>query len=152
MLCGRVPAACMPRSVSIAALMREALHCNWSAQGGVARTMAWRLRAAAAMMLLSCCVCVRASTQLPQSSKMTEGAVVRGYVYAQGVVEASGLQASRRQPGVLWTHNDDAGGASGHLFAIDTLGASLVIRTYPLMQADEAASGVRQPRNGVVAY
>jgi hypothetical protein len=84
--------------------------------------MAWR-GAALLLLLLRCTTVLAGAAQPPQQQQRTQGAVVRAYVHARGVSEASGLQASRKQPGVLWTHNDDAGdGSSGQLFALDTLG------------------------------
>ena len=45
-----------------------------------------------------------------------------GNVFINDLKEASGIAASRRNPGVLWTHND---GSSGAIFAIATNGAHL---------------------------
>lgn len=47
----------------------------------------------------------------------------RGSIENDAVDEASGLAASRLNPGVLWTHNDS--GSSGALFAIDARGRDL---------------------------
>ncbi len=49
--------------------------------------------------------------------------IILGRVTDSRVTEASGLAASRRNPGVLWTHNDT--GANPRLFALSTNGASL---------------------------
>jgi hypothetical protein len=45
-----------------------------------------------------------------------------GRVESAELVEASGLVASRRHPGVLWSHND---GADGRVFAVDATGSDL---------------------------
>lgn len=57
-----------------------------------------------------------------QSVQFMEGVAV-GTVTATGLVEASGMVASRRNGGVLWTHNDS--GDIARLFAIGTNGALL---------------------------
>lgn len=44
------------------------------------------------------------------------------------ILEASGIVASRRQPGVLWVHNDSGDGP--HVYAIDASGASFVDVTF----------------------
>jgi hypothetical protein len=59
--------------------------------------------------------------------------VAVGRVTDGNVTEASGLAASRRSPGVLWTHND--AGSSPRLFALSTNGA--VLRTLRLAKAQE---------------
>lgn len=41
----------------------------------------------------------------------------------QKVAESSGIAASRRRPGVFWTHNDS--GNSAHIYAFDTKGSDL---------------------------
>ncbi len=50
-----------------------------------------------------------------------------GTVQSNEINEASGLVASRSNPGVLWTHNDSGGGA--FLFAMNELGHHLGIYT-----------------------
>src|SRR5881394_1013410 len=49
--------------------------------------------------------------------------VAVGRVTDGSVTEASGLAASRRNPGVLWTHND--AGSTPRLFALSTNGTLL---------------------------
>jgi len=44
-------------------------------------------------------------------------------VFTAGLIEASGIVASRANPGVLWTHNDNSG--DRNIFAIDTQGTYL---------------------------
>jgi hypothetical protein len=51
-----------------------------------------------------------------------------GKVRPKQLVEISGLAASRRNPGVLWLHND---GASGLLFALDTTGRLVALVKCP---------------------
>jgi len=55
--------------------------------------------------------------------------VALGAVNAFEITEASGLVASRQNPGVLWTHNDS--GYPGTLFAISTNGSLLAAYTIP---------------------
>jgi hypothetical protein len=55
--------------------------------------------------------------------------VSQGVVSAPGIVEASGLVASRDNPGVLWTENDH--GNTNQIFAIDTTGRLLGTYTLP---------------------
>lgn len=50
-------------------------------------------------------------------------AVAQGTVTAFEITEASGIVASRQNPGVLWTHNDS--GFGGSVFALSTNGALL---------------------------
>jgi hypothetical protein len=50
-------------------------------------------------------------------------AVTNGTVSFSGLTEASGVQASRNNANVLWTHNDS--GHPAQLFAIDTQGRLL---------------------------
>jgi hypothetical protein len=57
-----------------------------------------------------------------------DAASVLGTVDAPEITEASGLVASRRQPGVLWTHNDS--GHSAAIFALAKNGSLLA--TYSL--------------------
>jgi hypothetical protein len=49
--------------------------------------------------------------------------VAQGVVSASEIIEASGIIASRQNPGVLWTHNDSS--YPGSVFAISTNGALL---------------------------
>jgi hypothetical protein len=51
--------------------------------------------------------------------------VAVGQVQSSEVDEASGLAVSRRNPGVLWTHNDRGG--TGRLFAVTTLGETVAV-------------------------
>ncbi len=50
-----------------------------------------------------------------------------GVVQSESIREASGLVASRQNPGVLWVHNDSGGGAE--VFAIDAKGNLLGVCT-----------------------
>ncbi|MDX2132926.1 MAG: dockerin type I domain-containing protein [Planctomycetota bacterium] len=56
-------------------------------------------------------------------------AVVVGSLNSDQITEASGLGASQRNPGVLWTHNDS--GDSARVFAIDTMGRLLATYNLP---------------------
>ncbi|MBN2170133.1 MAG: hypothetical protein JW819_02290 [Candidatus Krumholzibacteriota bacterium] len=58
--------------------------------------------------------------------------VTRGLVQLRDIDEASGLAASRQNPGVLWTLNDS--GDEPRLFALDTTGRHLGV--YHLLGAD----------------
>ena len=61
---------------------------------------------------------------LPARAAVTfADAVNFGTVTAFEISEASGIVASRQNPGVLWTHNDN--GYPGHVFALSTNGALL---------------------------
>src|SRR5438309_1605081 len=50
-------------------------------------------------------------------------AVTNGIVNIAGLTEASGVAASRNNPGVLWTHNDS--GHPAQIYALDTQGRLL---------------------------
>jgi len=58
-----------------------------------------------------------------QAAVSFANAVNFGTVTAPEITEASGIVASRQNPGVLWTHNDN--GYPGHIFALSTNGALL---------------------------
>ena len=49
---------------------------------------------------------------------------VEGKIASDDIDELSGLVASRKQPGVLWVHNDS--GDKGHVFAVDVHGRLLL--------------------------
>lgn len=70
---------------------------------------------AAALLILSC--------SSPRSEESLCGTPRRTGTLHADVAESSGLAASRRHPGVFWTHNDSGDGAV--LFAIDSTGALL---------------------------
>ena len=52
----------------------------------------------------------------PQSKKMTDAVRVVGRIQSRAIQECSGVVASRKHPGVLWTHNDQ--GNEPNLYAI----------------------------------
>lgn len=52
-----------------------------------------------------------------------------GTVQSPSIVEASGLAASRTNPGVLWTHNDSSSPPDNRLFALTPAGTHLGIYT-----------------------
>src|ERR1700749_1609546 len=56
-------------------------------------------------------------------------AVTNGIVNIPKLVEASGIAASRNNPGVLWTENDS--GNSAVVYAIDSQGRNLVTYALP---------------------
>ena len=51
--------------------------------------------------------------------------VLTGRTPLVGITEASGIAASRRNPGTLWIHNDS--GAGPRVYALSTMGATLAI-------------------------
>jgi hypothetical protein len=57
------------------------------------------------------------SSQTPAQQCVAAGSLVR----LQGVAEASGAAASRRNPGIIWTHNDSG---DPIIFAFDTKGGA----------------------------
>src|ERR1700690_4315423 len=69
---------------------------------------------------------VSASLALPHSSRATPAftaAVTNGIVNIPLLTEASGIAASRNNPGVLWTENDS--GNAAVVYAIDSQGRNL---------------------------
>jgi hypothetical protein len=72
------------------------------------------------------------STAPPSACPRFASGRVTGRVEASAIVEASGLVASRSNPGVLWVHNDS--GHSEQLFALTTFGKTLA--KYSLPHAD----------------
>ncbi len=58
--------------------------------------------------------------------------VVTGAISFGALTEASGIAASGRNPGVLWTHND---GSAGRIWAVSTNGARLA--TYDVNNVDD---------------
>src|SRR4051794_40528468 len=67
-------------------------------------------------------------TSLPAAPGFA-GAVTNGIVNVSGLTEASGIAASRRNPEVLWTHND--AGNPAQVFALDTQGRLLGTYSIP---------------------
>lgn len=81
-------------------------------------------------LLILLIVVTACESQKQMDGPFTEG-IVRGVNTNKELKEASGIVASRRYPGMLWTHND-----SGHppeLFLLDTLGVTQ--RTFRLIGA-----------------
>jgi len=58
-----------------------------------------------------------------QTCPVFSSATTTGTVASNALVEASGIAASRRNPGVLWSHNDSGG--SNNVFALGLDGADL---------------------------
>jgi hypothetical protein len=81
-----------------------------------------RVLLAALFTLLQACV---VSGQTPAFGP----GVTNGVVRDTRITEASGIVASRQNPGVLWTHNDS--GFPGTVFALQTNGAVLALCTVP---------------------
>jgi hypothetical protein len=99
---------------------------------------------------LACVVAVLGAMMLggamAQSPARTAGpcAVVNGPAMLPGIQEASGLAISRRQAGVIWSHNDS--GNDEVLFALDTSGAVLGRVHVPVRMRDwEDVSAGRCP-------
>ncbi|MGV3771611.1 MAG: hypothetical protein ACO1QB_01835 [Verrucomicrobiales bacterium] len=66
-------------------------------------------------------VCLPAMARIP--GQVAPGVTRSGIFEQTAIAESSGLTASRRHPGVFWTHNDD--GFPAFLFAVDAAGANL---------------------------
>ncbi len=89
------------------------------------RARPFALAVAAALTAVAC-------GPAPSTSPLHSAACARTFVAAAGGVvtdarinEASGMVASRTQPGVFWVHNDS--GDSPRIFAIDTTGATRAV-------------------------
>jgi hypothetical protein len=92
---------------------------------GVSLLVAWGLRPADSV---GPCVVAHGPAMLPE------------------IPEASGLAVSRRNPGVLWSHNDS--GSATVLFALDTAGTMLGRVRIPIRTRDwEDISAARCPSN-----
>lgn len=65
----------------------------------------------------------------PEPAPIYGAALQSGVVQSAEVLEASGLTASRQNPGVLWTHNDS--GDAGRIFAMTPAGTHLGTYTIP---------------------
>jgi len=86
---------------------------------------------AGASLVLGASLCLMACTALDTNvpawalgaAAAGPGATETHEIQAKEISESSGLVASRRHPGVFWTHNDS--GDSPRIFAIDRLGAKL---------------------------
>jgi hypothetical protein len=72
---------------------------------------------------------VSSSAAVPGRCPSFAGARVIGRVEESAIIEASGLVASRSNPGVLWMHNDS--GHSEQLFALTTAGKTLAKYSLP---------------------
>jgi hypothetical protein len=92
---------------------------------GVSLLLAWKLRRADSV---GPCVVTNGPAMLPE------------------IPEASGLAVSRRNPDVLWSHNDS--GSAAVLFALDTAGTMLGRVRVPIRTRDwEDISAARCPSN-----
>ncbi len=72
---------------------------------------------------------------ISQASPTFANAVTNGTVTIAGLTEASGVQASRNNLNVLWTHNDS--GHPAQVFAIDTQGQLLGTYSLPANSDNE---------------
>src|SRR5690349_11216047 len=77
------------------------------------------LKATAAVVI---CVWV-APSAWSQATAVANNVLLTGTIQEAAITESSGLIASRRFPGVFWTHND--AGSTGVLFAITKQGQSI---------------------------
>lgn len=81
-------------------------------------------------------VCLAATTTRMRAACPTcasfDSGVISGVISFGALTEASGIAASARNPGVLWTHND---GSQGRIWALSTNGARLA--TYDLNNVDD---------------
>ena len=66
--------------------------------------------------------------------------VALGTVTINGLKEASGIAASRRNPGVLWTHNDGSGGAI-HAVAMNGTHLATFYLNSPVLDTEDIAVG-----------
>jgi hypothetical protein len=82
-----------------------------------------RARLLTAWLLVGCAACSPAPPRTPA------GPVQLGTVTDRHLNEISGLAASRRQPGILWVHND---GKDGRLVALATNGHALAAFSFPV--------------------
>jgi hypothetical protein len=94
--------------------------CNIPLPDGVSRRVYPEITLHRLTTLLVVGVCASA---LPATSPSFAPGVEQGTVTSGAILEASGLVASRQNPGVLWTHNDS--GFSATIYAISTNGQLL---------------------------
>jgi hypothetical protein len=71
---------------------------------------------------------------VPQECPEVQPELTLGLVADDELVEASGLIVSRRDPEILWTHNDS--GDTSRLFALDRDGAALGTWSFDLPDSD----------------
>src|SRR5688572_9205357 len=67
-----------------------------------------------------------ASSNYP-SKEVEPGVIQVGLIQIPAVKESSGIVASRKHPGVFWTHNDGGGSKRQILYAIDRQGKQLAM-------------------------
>jgi hypothetical protein len=82
-----------------------------------------RLRLAWRMMLAVVTTAAGSGTSRAQICPEFAPSAITGTVQTKALVEASGLACSRRNPGVLWSHNDSGG--ANRVYALGMDGASL---------------------------
>jgi len=79
------------------------------------------------LSILYICVVLAAVGPARAATPAFTNGVITGTIQTNLITETSGLVASRRNPGVLWLHNDS--GDSARLYAIDAAGHTLGIYT-----------------------
>jgi len=76
-------------------------------------------------MLCALTACgAQSNPALPKGKRVAPGVLAIGRITNPHITESSGVVVSRKDPGVLWTHND-GGGKRQVLYAINRTGASL---------------------------
>jgi hypothetical protein len=99
-----------------------------------------------AAMLLALGVSLLLARGLRRADSVGPCVVANGPARLPEIPEASGLAVSRRNPGVLWSHNDS--GSAAVLFALDTAGTMLGRVRVPIRTRDwEDISAARCPSN-----
>ena len=83
------------------------------------------------LLLTVCFATTTMSAACPTCASFDSG-VMSGAISFGALTEASGIAASARNPGVLWTHND---GSAGRIWALSTNGARLA--TYDVNNVDD---------------
>jgi hypothetical protein len=89
----------------------------------IAKFLAFVILIIAVMLAFSACDSIKPSSAEPAASGPFFPPKTIGKIANPDIVEASGLAASKCQPGVFWTHNDS--GDDAFLFAINTAGENL---------------------------
>jgi hypothetical protein len=99
-----------------------------------------------AAMMLALGVSLLLARGLRRADSVGPCVVADGPAMLPEIPEASGLAVSRRNPGVLWSHNDS--GSAAVLFALDTAGTVLGRVRVPIRTRDwEDISAARCPSN-----
>lgn len=91
------------------------------------------LLGACLLALSACAPHASEDVETPPDPTLFEGPVAQGVLEHDPIHEASGIVASRRNPDVLWTHNDSGDGP--RLYALTTRGEHLGVYTIEGAQA-----------------